>query len=687
MCSVGISACPRFLLLPSRSPELQSMAIMRRVVRYLLLLWLLVAPIVLAIYADQAGEVDFLLQLVGEPTGQAIAHNDRLFMATARGVLACFHQQTGELVWRALVDHSPLKHFVVVKSSVVVVSHDATRVSAIDTSTGFVVWERQLPPSPDRATATVDISFDSLLNSIRVLAHNSISLLTPEGELMWQFIPDEAYNYDSMKFDKKDAHARHKGELRLLLSSLTLPSTPMPSLPKEAFLSCGCLVGADSDVCIFSVLLSANLHRRSVEINVYPTLNTSPSDLRTNIRSFSTGNFDDTASIFGVSRSGALALEVLSLSDHSIHKYPLSVPNDSRPPPEVFLVESNDDALTLSPAIAYCKETECSIAVPQKSTGELSRLITCQGDEGLTVVGYERSLHHSSLARYIGCVSLRKNTLEYSSGSITSSMSPVVESMAVPVHDEIPLFDMKGLSVHSTGFTLLSSRGQLLFAGERGVLAVREESLAHIHHALFIGPPLQRPVMRRIPSLFDRLSMQHDIFMRGVDELMSSVSDAIEVLASTSPLVVFQRLVRGEYTNRRKTLESKNALFGFNKQAVCITAIHNKLKIVTLDFLQRKVVDHVVPSMPDNLDETVDKVSVLHGDDYDQELIIVMKTASRNLYVWCMSHGMTQNEVRIINPAFVSRSRKFKAVASLRTPSSEGKRQYALVIVHFTIIL
>ena len=655
---------------------------MRRLVRYLLLLWLLVAPIVLAIYADQAGEVDFLLQLVGEPTGQAIAHNDRLFMATARGVLACFHQHTGELVWRALVDHSPLKHFIVVKSSVVVVSHDASRVSAIDTGTGFVIWERQLPIPLDRALTTVDVSFDSVLNSVRVLAHNSISLLTPEGELMWQFTPDESYGYDSIKFERKDSHTRHKGEMQLILSSLTLPSTPMASMPKEAFLSCGCLVGAESDVCIFSVLVSAHLQRRSVDIHVYPAINVSPTNLRTNVRSFTKGGFDGNAAIFGVSVSGELSMQVLSLANHAVHKYHLSASRLATPP-EVFVVESGDEALVLFPAVSYCTDAECATSIPDTSSGVLSRLITCQGESGLSVSGFERSMHHSTLARHVGCVALRERTLQYSSGSTTSSMSLIAKSVAVPIKDDTPVFDMKSLSVHSSGFTLLSSRGQLIFAGEKGVAAVREESLAHIRHALFIGPPLQRPVSREAPSLFERLSLQHDIFMRSVHNLVASVSEAMGVLTSTSPFLVFQRLLRGEYTNRRNTLESKNALFGFNKQAVCVTVIENRLKIVTLDILQRKVVDHVAPLLPDDANETVDKVSVLHGDEYDQELIIVLKSLSRNLYIWSMPHGMARNGFRVINPVFVSRSGKFKAVASLRALSLEGKRQYALVITFF----
>ena len=161
--------------------------------------------------------------------------------------------------------------------------------------------------------------------------------------------------------------------------------------------------------------------------------------------------------------------------------------------------------------------------------------------------------------------------------------------------------------------------------------------------------------------------------------MVTSVSEAVDILTSTSPFVIFQRLVRGEYTNRRKTLESKNALFGFNKQAICVTStMDSRLKIVTLDILQRKVVDQVLPSMLEH-SEMLDKVSVLHGDDYDQELIIILKTLSRNVYIWKMSHGTTKHDVRMIDPSFVSRSGMFQEVSCLRKLSADGKRQYVLV--------
>ena len=662
------------------------MSIMRRLLRYLLLLWLLVAPIVLAIYADQAGEADFLLQLVGEPSGRALTQSDHIFLATAKGVLACFHEHTGELVWRALLDNSPLKHFIWVKSSVIVVSKGATRVSALDANTGHIIWEKPLPLPQNTNADVVEISFDSVLNSVRVLAHNAISFLTTEGELMWQFIPEDSYSHDSIKFDRKDTHAGHKGTMRLVISSLALPSSPKASKSKEAFLGCGCFTSEDSESCLYTAVISADLQRRSVDIAVYPALAVSPKDLRTNVRSFIDESVDTTAAVFGVSLRGVPSLQVMPLSGNAVSPTDYPMAGSLSEPPEVFVVESDDDALTLFPAVSYCTEKDCLVVTPKSPSGGMLQLLSCPGETGLSIHGYERSLHHSFLARYFGCSSLVGHSLKFTKGSMTHTMAVNSESALFPVQLANPIFDMKGLSILAKGFVLVSSRGQILITHRKNVVAVREESLAHILHALVVGPPLDKSVLKSVPSLQERLSMQHDIFMKWVQDSVITASNAIEVLMSTSPLIVFQKLIHGEYTDRRKTLESKNTLFGFNKQAVCITAVNHQLKVVTLDILKRKPVDFVVPLTPGLSGEIIDRVSVLHGDDYDQELLIVMKTSSRNLYIWSMPHGVPHGGVRYIDPSFVSYSGQFKAVASVHALSSDGKRQYALVIYSLSII-
>jgi hypothetical protein len=225
---------------------------------------------------------------------------------------------------------------------------------------------------------------------------------------------------------------------------------------------------------------------------------------------------------------------------------------------------------------------------------------------------------------------------------------------------------------------LVASYGQVLIAAGSSVVAVREESLAHIRHALLVAPVTAKPHTSTIPSLPERLAEQQKVILKFLASAVEIAQSALPVLLSTSPVTVFRNLINGAYSSRRAS--DRDEIFGFNIQAMCVTEVRpGALKVVTLDMSQRRVVDALLPFLPAELEGHLETVLLLHGDQVDRELILLARTSKGQAAIWTFSHSSGSAGTRSVSPARVFTSSKLKTVGDLGKETPSGLRIYALV--------
>ncbi|KAH9256285.1 hypothetical protein BASA81_005506 [Batrachochytrium salamandrivorans] len=127
-----------------------------------------------AIFADQAGLNDWVLQNIGEPIAFAApagADNKRFFLATQQGVLASFEANNKDFIWRRVLPESePKPTSLVFDGQHVLLSVSNTTVAAWRAGDGILLWDFEVPNL-------------SNIVQVRFVGHEHVAVLTAEHKV------------------------------------------------------------------------------------------------------------------------------------------------------------------------------------------------------------------------------------------------------------------------------------------------------------------------------------------------------------------------------------------------------------------------------------------------------------------------------------------------------------------------
>lgn len=618
-----------------------------------------------SIYADQVGEVDFHLELIGQPVeGASIVVDDYFYIPTDRGVLACFQASSGKMLWRSMVDSKPIQSLILVNSDLLVtLSHDGTILRAWNSATGFLRWDIFLPQTTTAGSSdqTVDVAFVASSNSIHVLSNNKIYFLDTSGNILRQFTPLDSYAASSLKvISTKREVSLGTGAFILILSGLTHPSATMLT-SSSPIVAVGCFVSSSSpDICVLTALLKFNSLLGIFEVLTYPGLPVSPEAIHSNI--FTDEDLADQSSVFALEQTPTTtALHLIDVSSkHAGMKLSFPIAGAGPTFKIATFTLAAAESIESSTSHGFVGLTVCSPAGncsayvysssdsdgADRSPKSLFSFNSCFAKEGDTAaMGPYRSTHHPSLVHSVSCAQPSPSSNGGSVSLMTSSLSSSREISSIELTIALPH------EAGSTGFVTLSggagtalqtvlstSSGQILLTVGARIVAVREESLAYIQQALILKAPHDAVAFdsRHIPSFEKRLTLQWEAAKHMVMSIAELGMTVLSVLETTSVMDILAGLLRGKYNFHR----SNDVLFGFNKIAVCLTSftssnpLQTSLHIVGVDLLNKgNVVFSISPELPSNIGRII-SMKLYKLDGLDERLVLIVTAFSGTVYFY-----------------------------------------------------
>lgn len=648
------------------------------------LLLLLVAAVADAIFADQAGEADFHLRLIGRPSpGLALAHEDAFVVATDRGLLACLDARTGALRWRQEVHlDRALDRLALAEGLVLALSHGARLLQAWDARSGLLAWETALPAprSELSAPAATDLSFDPASRTVSVLAHHSLLFLHLSGSLLWQFAPDPVYKSSALNMSK-GARQAASSELSLVLSQLTHPGGSQASTSTEEWAAVGCFVDAANLAgnCAYSAVVRVNHGARSASLSAYAGLSAPALELRSNLPSHAAPG--PLHVFFALDPlTPALLLAHLAPGPGAAEVLSIALPAPAAAPELFSLAADRGDAAYAGTHM--CDASGCSSFVyfprPDEPDSALLSVVACPGP---SAIGLARDPLHPRLARAVTCSRPLHGALLSATNAVGADRVVSAHTQSTPLPPGASVLDVSSLSaLLAPGrlALLLTCRSGLLLIASEAECAVREEALAYTKQAVLVPAPPEQLHTHALPSLSQRLAMQAALLSAFAEQAVSALTLAAHILAHTPPTTVFRKLWHGDYRSERAGDQG----FGFARLAVCLTSADalRSLRLVVADLGAGGAVRGAfVPSLPEG--DPLVFAALLPRDEDEEQLWLLAGTEGGRVLIWTLSvaalvgRGVPDDPA----PALSLQAGRLSGVVALGERSA-GLHTYALLL-------
>jgi hypothetical protein len=534
-------------------------------------LWVLfaapfLANILVCAMDEWAMKGSFHMKNIGVSTRQVAFGKNKMYVTSAEGVLACLNYDTGEVLWRVVMDpNTAVEKMVASDKNLFSIDQGGKIARGWSSVDGSLLWETLLPLSQDNRPMVdeypVAISADQ--DRVRVLALNSLFYL------------------DSSSGDVSKSYSAPSG---VVLSSLVISDSANDVADSNLRAAVGCKVGSKAisladTKCLKPVIVETNAKTLASTIRELSKLPVSVLSLQV-ICSQNTGSFQTSDIMVGVTKGGAVGVLPLSATASFEVSAPSGGGSDASREVKLFTVGKGDQRAV---AVSTCKEggsdnksQRCQTFRLDVATRALKPLVNCEG-ESSTV---SSDVTSNSLQSSLVCASLKKDE----DGQWIVAMKSVVagswgefqeEKISIPQHLAFGSLqrvnfrmDVRGgirsLVTSTSGLNIMSKDGKVLWVREEALATVRDAKIIDGTDATTDGVTNPAGALRF--SFFERINMQ-------LEEATSSLlSLNLEDIFWSCAAKVSNLVGVGGLQPNSKATHKVSRRFGFSKSIVMLAS-------------------------------------------------------------------------------------------------------------------
>jgi len=577
------------------------------------------------ILPEQLGETDWKIDSLAGTIENVVQMEQHMFVSTSKSEIARLNDH-GDFDWFAKVSDREVSNLALHKRSLFSFSKQDNLVRMWNAVDGSLVWEVFLGFKAVGAELSSDasIAVDVANDMVTVLNDNCLFFVGFHGGLLWKWCATDAGELGDSNGDTTT---------QLMLSQLLAPSGGSAGATQK--IAVGCVTGTGTEegagLCRNTIVLVIDHKNRQVFMDsfVAPGDSSAPVGLHGALQEKPSGasGYGDADIIFSAHSSG---LDVVHLASDKSYSVPI-------PDSEGVLAE---DVMSVKPfvlsqeqggqearkaAFSVCTASSCRVLVATITQGSAKIVSAVLCDATDAVVGARQHAMSSAVVGDVGCGHMSR------SGSSTdlvlnTFLSHAVVKMKPSFSSSLSGGIVKMFPLRDGVSLVAASAGLVMAAGPAGIAWRKEDAISHITQVLVLDraeavagtdEDCSASGNDAVPSLQERLRMQKEealVAYQGLIQGLSHPDRFITAVSSTlagvvagmlpAPLSGLIRVPKGAVAPGSFVAGAKDAYFGFNKLAICLTLTPiagsenlRKIRIVGIEFASRNVVWSFEPEM------------------------------------------------------------------------------------------